>query len=329
MKAVHEIAGSKAAEREALTNYMMAKHGLERNEKFAERDFVAYQQQYPTGGKTLADFRQNDYAGLTALTGEQDVVDAESVAQQMVADYEAQHDTSELWDAVNTATKVTLAKMYRGGLMSKDSYEHTRDMFEYYIPLRGFDETTSDEVYGYLTSRQGPLGSSILKHAEGRRSKADDPIATIAMMADQAIMQANRNEMKQRFLTFVQNHPSDLVSVSKLWLQYDAAADEWVPVFADIDEGDTAADVARKVEAFEQRMEQLAANDPDNYKSGKEAASIPYRVLPGNMNEHQVLVKRAGETFVLTINGNPRAAQALNGLTNPDVKTGGLPRHAV
>ena len=324
LKAVHEIAGSKAAEREALTNYMMAKHGLERNEKFAERDFVAYQQQYPTGGKTLADFRQNDYAGLTALTGEQDVVDAEAVAQQMVADYEAQHDTSELWDAVNTATKVTLAKMYRSGLMSKDGYEHTRDMFEYYIPLRGFDETTSDEVYGYLTSRQGPLGSSILKHAEGRRSKADDPIATIAMMADQAIMQANRNEMKQRFLTFVQNHPSDLVSVSKLWLQYDAAADEWVPVFADIDEGDTAADVARKVEAFEQRMEQLAANDPDNYKSGKEAARIPYSVLPGNMNEHQVLVKRAGETFVLTINGNPRAAQALNGLTNPDVKTGGF-----
>ena len=324
LKAVHEIAGSKTAEREALTNYMMAKHGLERNEKFAERDFVAYQQQYPTGGKTLADFRQNDYAGLTALTGEQDVVDAEAVAKQMVADYEAQHDTSELWDAVNTATKVTLAKMYRSGLMSKDSYEHTRDMFDYYIPLRGFDETTSDEVYGYLTSRQGPLGSSILKHAEGRRSKADDPIATIAMMADQAIMQANRNEMKQRFLTFVQNHPSDLVSVSKLWLQYDAAADEWVPVFADIDEGDTAADVARKVEAFEQRMEQLAANDPDNYKSGKEAASIPYRVLPGNMNEHQVLVKRAGETFVLTINGNPRAAQALNGLTNPDVKTGGF-----
>ena len=324
LKAVHEIAGSKTAEREALTNYMMAKHGLERNEKFAERDFVAYQQQYPTGGKTLADFRQNDYAGLTALTGEQDVMDAEAVAQQMVADYESQHDTSELWDAVNTATKVTLAKMYRGGLMSKDSYEHTRDMFEYYIPLRGFDETTSDEVYGYLTSRQGPLGRSILKHAEGRRSKADDPIATIAMMADQAIMQANRNEMKQRFLTFVQNHPSDLVSVSKLWLQYDAAADEWVPVFADIDEGDTAADVARKVEAFEQRMEQLAANDPDNYKSGKEAASIPYRVLPGNMNEHQVLVKRAGETFVLTINGNPRAAQALNGLTNPDVKTGGF-----
>lgn len=324
LKAVHEIAGSKTAERESLTNYMMAKHGLERNEKFAERDFVAYQQQYPTGGKTLADFRQNDYAGLTALTGEQDVVDAEAVAQQMVADYEAHHDTSELWDAVNTATKVTLAKMYRGGLMSKDSYEHTRDMFDYYIPLRGFDETTSDEVYGYLTSRQGPLGSSILKHAEGRRSKADDPIATIAMMADQAIMQANRNEMKQRFLTFVQNHPSDLVSVSKLWLQYDAAADEWVPVFADIDEGDTAADVARKVEAFEQRMEQLAANDPDNYKSGKEAASIPYRVLPGNMNEHQVLVKRAGETFVLTINGNPRAAQALNGLTNPDVKTGGF-----
>jgi mitochondrial fission protein ELM1 len=35
-----------------------------------------------------------------------------------------------------------------------------------------------------------------------------------------------------------------------------------------------------------------------------------------------VLVKRNGQTWVLTINGNPRAAQALNGLTNPDVSTG-------
>jgi N12 class adenine-specific DNA methylase len=323
LKAIHKICGSDKWLREELTDYMMAKHGLERNEKFAQRDFAAYQQQNPTGGKSFADFRERDYAGLTALTGMDDVHDAELAAQQIVADFESQHDVSKLWAATKRATGVTLAKIYRSGLLSKESYEQIRDMFEWYIPLQGFDETTSDEVYGYLTSRQGPMGSPI-KHAKGRSSKADDPIATIGLMADMAIRQANRNEMKKLFLNFVQNHPSDLVSVSRLWLQHDDVTDEWVPVFADIEESDTAADVERKVTAFEQRMEQLAQAEPDKYKRASDAKNLPYRVLPGNLSEHQVLVKRNGETFVLTINGNPRAAQALNGLTNPDVKTGGF-----
>lgn len=47
--------------------------------------------------------------------------------------------------------------------------------------------TSQDEVYGYLTSKDGPLTGSPIKRAEGRSSKADDPIATIALMADTAI----------------------------------------------------------------------------------------------------------------------------------------------
>ena len=314
LEKIHEICGSDKALRQELTDYMMAKHGLERNSVFAERDAA----QNPKGV-----VRERDYAGLTALTGLADVHDAELAAMQMVADFEAQHDVSKLWAATKKATGVTLAKIYRSGLLSKESYEQIRDQFEWYIPLQGFDETTSDEVYGYLTSRQGPYGSPI-KHAEGRSSKADDPIATIGMMADMAIRQANRNEMKKLFLNFVLDHPSDLVSVNRLWLQHDDVSGDWVPVFADIEEGDTAADVERKVAAFEERMEQLAAAEPDKYKHGRNAKNIPYRVLPGNLSEHQVLVKRDGETYVLTINGNPRAAQALNGLTNPDVKVGGV-----
>ena len=81
-------------------------------------------------------------------------------------------------------------------------------------------------MYGYLTSKNGPLGGSPIKHAKGRSSKADDPIATIALMADDAIRQGNRNKMKQTFLNFVLNHQSDLVSVNDLWLQYNAVKDE-------------------------------------------------------------------------------------------------------
>ena len=315
--------GTVATARQMLTDYMMAKHGLERNRVFAERDAREVEANGGDFNDAYQKFREKDYSGLTALTGEDDVAAAEAAAQQIVDDYEAAYDTTELWSRTREATQATLEKIYRSGLLSKERYEQIRDMFEYYIPLQGWDETTSDEVYGYLTSKSGPFGSPI-KHAVGRSSKADDPIATIAMMADSAIRQGNRNQMKQRFLNFVQNHPSDLVSINSLWLEYDAASDSWVPVFADLEDGDTAADVERKVEAFEQRMEQLAAADPDRYKHGRDARNIPYKVVRGNLKEHQVLVKRGGETFVLTINGSPRAAQALNGLTNPDVETGGV-----
>ena len=324
LKAISDIAGANNGKRQELTDYMMAKHGLERNMVMAQRDFDAYQRQYPSGTKTLDDFRERDYAGLTALTGEDDVAMAELTAQQMVDNYEQDNDTTELWKRVNDATAATLAKIYSSGLLSKERYEQIQKMFEYYIPLQGWDETTSDEVYGYLTSKNGPLGGSPIKHAKGRSSKADDPIATIALMADDAIRQGNRNKMKQTFLNFVLNHQSDLVSVNDLWLQYNAAMDEWEPVFADIENSDTAADVERKVEAFEERMQQLAESDPDNYKRGRDAQNIPYKVVKDNLKEHQVLVRRNGRTYVLTINGNPRAAQALNGLTNPDVETGGV-----
>lgn len=324
LKAISDIVGSNNDKRLELTDYMMAKHGLERNVVMAQRDFDAYQQKYPNGTKTLVDFRERDYAGLTALTGEDDVAMAELAAQQMVDTYEQDHDTSELWQLVNDATSATLAKIYNSGLLSKERYEQIQKMFEYYIPLQGWDETTSDEVYGYLTSKNGPLSGSPIKHAKGRSSKADDPIATLALMADDAIRQGNRNVMKQTFLNFVLNHQSDLVSVNDLWLQYNAVMDEWEPVFADIENTDTPADVERKVKAFEERMQQLAESDPDNYKRGRDAQNIPYKVVKDNLKEHQVLVRRNGRTYVLTINGNPRAAQALNGLTNPDVETGGV-----
>ena len=324
LKAIGSIAGNKKGARQALTDYMMAKHGLERNRVFAERDAREVEANGGDFNDAYQKFREKDYSGLTALTGEDDVVAAEAAAQQIVDDYEAAYDTADLWDRTREATQATLEKIYRSGLLSKEQYEQIRDMFEYYIPLQGWDETTSDEVYGYLTSKSGPFGGSPIKHAVGRSSKADDPIATIAMMADAAIRQGNRNLMKQRFLNFVLNHPSDLVSVHDLWLEYDAATDEWIPVYADLEDGDTAADVERKVEAFEQRMEQLAEAEPDRYKRGRDAQSIPYKVVKGNLKEHQVLVKRGGRTYVLTINGNPRAAQALNGLTNPDVEQGGV-----
>ena len=298
------------AEREELTDYMMAKHGLERN-TYMRNEAI-------NNGATNAD--QTDYAGLTALTGMDNVTDAETEAQIMVNDYEQAHDTADLWKKVNAVSKAILSKSYECGMMSKATFDKISDMYDFYIPLRGFDEKTSTEAYAYLTHKQSAFNAPI-KKAEGRRSKADDPFANLQSMAEGAIMQGNRNKLvKQRFLNFALNHPSDLVSVSDIWVEYDTVTNEWKPVFPDnIDSTDTPEEVERKMLDFETKMKSLAQQYPDRYKHGRDTVNNPYRIVESrDMRQHQIIVKRGGRDYVITINGNPRAAQALNGQTNPD-----------
>jgi N12 class adenine-specific DNA methylase len=351
---LHNLAKENSS-RDEVTRYMMAKHGLERNEVMARR--AAEQTAMDELGKDLRaaeravqndpldqdaldalddvkqrmqdrvdelykENRERDYGGITGLMGEDDLATAESLAKQFVLTFEGDHDVDQLWGRVNACTKATLEKTYKAGLLSKVGFDEINSMYEYYIPLRGFDATTSDEVYSYLTHEKSGF-SSPLKKAEGRKSIADDPIATIANMADCAIVQGNRNMMKQKFLKFAMNHPSDAVSINKMWLRYDDVQDQWEAVTANIDENDSADDVLAKTEAFEEQMRQLAESDPDHYKRGKDAANIPYIALGKNLNEHQVHVKMGGEDYILTINGSPRVAQALNGLTNPDNENAG------
>lgn len=355
-----------ADERAELTDYMMAKHGLERNEVMRERakeklieekmgkekpkepnpddvdydiKMVAYDAAMDAWenavevklGDKLSAIEERDFSGLTALTGMNNVVDAEAEAQRMVSDYESNHDTADLWGRVNDVTSATLSKTYESGLISKTTYDDIRTMYKHYIPLRGFDDKTSDEAYAYLQDKHSAFNAPI-KTAKGRKSKADDPFANMESMAESAIMQGNRNVLvKQKFLNFVLNHPSDLVSVSDLWLRYDDAADEWKPVNTGdvagterLEETDSPAEVERKMQDFEAAMEQLAAQEPDKWKKQKENPAIPYRVVESrDLRQHQVLVKRGGKDYLLTINGNPRAAQALNGQTNPDNDTSG------
>lgn len=352
---VAKLAPTKEA-REELTDYMMAKHGLERNRVMRQREkdklidaseLSKDKPQPPTENdddydlkmdaynKAVEDWNnqveaelgdkfeainQRDFAGLTALTDTDNVADAEAEARIMVEDYESGHNTDTLWERTNAVSDATLSKLYESGMMSKETYDNIRSMYDYYIPLRGFDEKTGEEAYAYLNSKNSAFNAPI-KTAKGRKSKADDPFAYLQSMAESAIVQGNRNKLvKQKFLNFVLNHPSDLASVSDIWLKYDKVADEWQPVFPDnINADDTPSEVERKMQDFEYKMKELAEQAPDLYKHGKDTVNIPYRVVEKrDLRQHQVVVKRGGRDYVITINGNPRAAQALNGQTNPD-----------
>ena len=332
--------GSSKEARQALTDYMMAKHGLERNALMRERAKKKAMEELEGDAlqKKLDSIEKRDFAGLTALTGKKKVVDAEQAAHQLVADFEQTYGDGgridALWKAVRGVTGATLKKMKDSGLITKEQFDEISGMYDFYIPLRGFDGQTAEDVYDYLGhGGNGSAFTSPIKKAEGRKSKADDPFAYMAAMAESAIMQGNRNVLvKQKFLNFVLNHPSDLVSVSDLWLRYDAAAGEWrVAQSGDIagteklEEGDSPEEVERKMAVFEERMQAEAEAHPKEYKRQKEHPEIPYRVVEKqDLREHQVIVKRNGRDYVLTINGSPRAAQALNGLTNPNLDVSGV-----
>lgn len=322
------------SEKSTLYDYMMAKHGLERNELMAQREGEKNYQNYirkePNGTKTeeafIEEARNRDYAGLTTVTDTDNVADATDAAKKMVDKYEQKNNTENLWKKVNAVTTATLAKSYECGIINKETFDKISGMYKYYIPLRGFDEKTSSDAYAYITHPDSAFNAPV-KTAKGRTSKADDPIANMQSMAESIIAQGNRNKLvKQKFLNFVLNHPSDLFSVNELWLEYNEDKEEWLPVFADnINDTDTPEEVNRKIEEFEEKMSKLAEKNPLKYKRGREAANIPYRVVnKKDEREHQIIVKRNGIDYVITVNGNPRAAQAVNGATNPDNNNAGL-----
>lgn len=330
-----------------IRDYLITKHGIERNREMAVKralsqnsetykslldEYIGRRNEIRENGRSWEEQQSemdrlaeeyganlsDDFSGFTSMYPNEDNTgyDPDS-AGRYVLDYESRYDTSELSASVKRATDAILAKQRDSGLMSQNTFDSISDMYQFYVPLRGWEETTADEVYAYLTSESQTFNAPI-KTVVGRKSKADDPIATIANMAESGIMQGNRNLMKQKFLTMVQNHKTDLVSVSEMWVRLDEASGEWIAVFPDIPSNANPEQVESIVESFNKRMEELSNEKGSNVRRSRDAIGIPYKILPKDLKEHQVIVKRAGKEYVLTINGNPRAAQALNGLTNPD-----------
>lgn len=352
-------------QRNAVDNYLMLKHGLERNRVLAMRDAIDAQWKNPSeassvwraynedagnrenrrllqeGKRSFEEFlqvddairahyageeylknREKDYSGLTSMTTEEltELKDVENAALQLVKEAEdaAGAELSALWDKVNKATRESVEKLYKSGLLTPAAYSQMTTMFQWYVPLRGFAEETSDEVYDYVDQRNGNGMGAVLKGADGRKSKADSPIAHIGSMAERSVVQGNRNLMKQHFYRMVMDHPNDLVSMGEIYLHHNEVTDEWEMMTPTHSPNASPEQIAEETRAFEERMQELVKQEPDNYLRLREHPDVPYRVLGSNLGEHQVLVKVLGRDKLLTVNGDPRVAQAVNGRFNPD-----------
>lgn len=330
-----------------IERYMMLAHGIERNVELTFREQLdeVIKNNPDDADQFIQDFKDekerlrklysgyeylkelsdyiggvNDYSATQAILNSMDGEEHDNFqedALNYVKDFEQTYDVKELWNKTNDATKTTLRKAYDSGMMGKEQYSNVNNMYMYYVPLRGWDEQTAEDVYEYIDSERNPV-SSVLKSAKGRKSIPDEIFATIGNMAESAIMQGNRNMMKQSFMSMVINHPTDIAALKKAWYVYDPVKDEWNISMPDIQESDNAETIAEKLKNHEEQMKQLKENGLATQKPN--GLNINYRINKNNISQHVVQVKNGGKDYVIYINGNPRAAQAINGLTNPNVE---------
>ena len=252
-----------------------------------------------------------DYSGLSALF---DGSDFEEAAHKLVKDIEDKYvtETHNLWDATNAATKKILRDSYKAGMMSKDAYQYVRDMYSHYIPLRGWDGTTADQVWDYIGGGKGAFNQT-LKTAHGRTSIADDPIAYIENMAESGILLNNKNWVKQHLMLLAQNHPTSLLTLSKAWYVKSTDAngnEEWIPATPQITSQMNSNQVKAAIDAFEKKMEQMAQTGDATQK--RDGLSIAYPQTHSEEREHEVRVMKDGEEYVIYVNGDPQLAQAMN-----------------
>lgn len=308
--------------------------------EFRENDYgglTSMYSEYP-GLKPRKDYKSdNDYNRAARAVRKplyQTVADMEAAAQKEVNATEARVTGGQfdaLWDRINAATKATLASQYKSNVISKAQYEAARDQFKYYVPLRGFKDDTAEDIWSYFNdSRSGSFAPSLVK-AKGRKSEAENPFNWIGTMASSAIAQNIKNESKMALYYFITNRPNqDIVAVKDVWYQFDAAATAeyqknnpgskkrlfrvaYPPFNASLDtDAAKAAYDLWEENMVKQAQQGLAYRGSNKPNVSEYVAFIEPREIP----QHIIRMKLRGKDVSLIINGNPRAAQAINGMLN-------------
>ena len=227
------------------------------------------------------------------------------------AESDAKEQSNQLWERINAATKETLKHSYESGLMDRKTYQKVGSMFDYYLPLRGWDEDKASDVYTYMGKEN--VFSPAVKKTWGRTSKSENPLAYIGNIAMSTILSGHRNQMKQHFLNYVMNNPTSLVNISESWYENignEGESPVWVLRSADT-AGKSADEIADIVNDFNEEMRIKQRDGKAIPVTGR--LRLDVHATSGQKAEHVVEVQRAGHTYQLYINGDPKAAQALNG----------------
>ena len=268
---------------------------------------------------------EHDYSGIHAI---QEVAkssdpydDAEAI--QSVMDSEAKMESinkgavKDYWDKVKAATQYSIDSDYKNGIISKELHGHVSNMFNWYVPLRKYDEATAEDTYGYITELGDPksyIGSTIMRARGHKYLSETNVLAQIGAMGNRAIKNGGMNAIRQAFARFARNNSgNNLITETSVWYETDPMTGIVYERYPDIPEDATADEINQIVADFNTDMKAKAAQGLASkvYRRG----NIGYKFQRAeNKSQHIVDVKIAGKTHSFVINGNPRAAQALNGL---------------
>ena len=274
-----------------------------------------------------ADFEagEHDYSGIHAIQeaakSSDPYDDAEAI--QSVMDSEAKMEgirkgaVKDYWDKVKAATQYSIDSDYKNGIISSELYGHVSNMFNWYVPLRKYDEATAEDVYGYITEVGDPksyIGSTIMRARGHKYLSETNVLAQIGAMGNRAIKNGGMNAIRQAFARFARNNSNNnLITETSVWYEKNPMTGIVYERYPDIPEDATADEINQIVSDFNKDMKAKALQNLASkvYRRG----SIGYKFQRAeNKSQHIVDVKIAGRTHVFIINGNPRAAQALNGL---------------
>lgn len=298
------------------------------DEEQKELDREALSFQWKLGDNSYGVILGKDYSGLSSVfKPSEDGANKDkwlSDAYDFVRDYESTHNmvlVDNLWDKVHNVSEYTLRRQYESGLISKSYMDKNLSRFKYFIPLRGFSDNIASDVYDYIDATEIKMGNPV-KTAKGRISEADNPFAGLIHVGYGSITAGNRNLAKQRFLNLASNHDTGgLITIDNIWVRNVGTEEnpEWVESIPQIPDNASGEEVAKAVKDHEEMMRELREEGKaELIKGGR--SDIPYKTLYDQRSQHQVQVFVGGNRYVMTVNGNPRLAQAVNGLTNPDVK---------
>ena len=274
-----------------------------------------------------ADFEagEHDYSGMHAI---QEVAkssdpydDAEAI--QSVMDSEAKMESIKkgavkgYWDKVKAATQYSIDSDYKNGIISKELHGHVSNMFNWYVPLRKYDEATAEDTYGYITEQGDPksyIGSTIMRARGHKYLSETNVLAQIGAMGNRAIKNGGMNAIRQAFARFARNNSgNNLITETSVWYEKDPVVNIVYERYPDIPEGATADEINQIVSDFNKDMKIKESQDLAYKVYRRDKIGYKFQKAE-NKSQHIVDVKIAGRTHTFIINDNPRAAQALNGL---------------
>lgn len=258
-----------------------------------------------------------------------DMAATEDAARKEVEAFESgsEDSTKNLWECINAATKATLKHQYDSNMMSREQYLSVSKMFKYYVPLRGFADNTAEDMYDYYHSDQRNTFTPPLLVAKGRKTEAESPFGYIGAMASSGIAADMKNETKLALYYFVSNRSdNDLVSISEVWYKV-TGVDElgrkiFTPVYPPFKEDLSSEEAKQAFRDWEEQMKEEAKAGLA-YK-GMRKLDLHKSVIHIDDNQktsHIIRFKVGGRDMMMYINGNPRAAQAINNELNVEMST--------